>query len=537
MSEIKLISPLLDGFAMGNPMSSHDGVICCPAMKENSDQKYIVKIISIPASPRQLDALLLTGAYKDPAAAMDYFRELADGVTDEAVFLQQLSKMEGYLPYEGWQVTPMENGRLGYQVYLLSTYKRTLERHMRKSLMTHLGAVNLGLDLCTALTTCRRAGRMYVDLKPGNIFISDDKVFRIGDLGFVPLDSLKYASLPTKYRSAYTAPELKDSMATLNTTADIYALGMVLYQVYNNGQLPREDLSNAENFPAPANADYEMAEIIQKALAPDPKDRWQEPADMGQALVAYMQRNSVNDTPIAPPSVSIGEPLSESAPETAAAPEGPAEPVQPESSELAFLQEMVSDETAPGEADAASLPAAALSEEMTSMLAQADDLIAHEAPAPVVAPDPAAAAVATPPTPVPEAKDEDDEDEDDEESGGFLSSLLGRKSDKDVEDDEDFNEDDEPEAEESEAASSPRKHKKGRTVLITLILLLLLALLAGGGYYFYQNYYLLTIDGLEVQPFENQVTVLVDTKADESLLRVVYTDTYGNTLTKPVAKR
>ena len=94
MSEPKLISPLLDGFVMGNPISDHDGVRCCPAMKENSDNKYIVKIISIPASQVQLDALLLTGAYKDPADAMDYFKAVADGVEAEAQLLKKLSKLE-----------------------------------------------------------------------------------------------------------------------------------------------------------------------------------------------------------------------------------------------------------------------------------------------------------------------------------------------------------------------------------------------------------------------------------------------------------
>ena len=84
MSIPNLISPLLDGFTMGNAMSSHDGVRCYPAIKENSDDKYIVKIISIPASQVQLDALLLTGAYKDPADAMDYFKDVSDGVVKEA---------------------------------------------------------------------------------------------------------------------------------------------------------------------------------------------------------------------------------------------------------------------------------------------------------------------------------------------------------------------------------------------------------------------------------------------------------------------
>ena len=52
MSEQKLVSPLLDGFVMGDPMSNHDGVCCCPAMRENSEEKYIVKIVSVPASQR-----------------------------------------------------------------------------------------------------------------------------------------------------------------------------------------------------------------------------------------------------------------------------------------------------------------------------------------------------------------------------------------------------------------------------------------------------------------------------------------------------
>ena len=62
LSDPKLISPLLDRFMIGEMLSCHDGVRCYPAMREDSDEKYIVKIISVPASPKQLDALLLSGA-------------------------------------------------------------------------------------------------------------------------------------------------------------------------------------------------------------------------------------------------------------------------------------------------------------------------------------------------------------------------------------------------------------------------------------------------------------------------------------------
>lgn len=35
-----------------------------------------------------------------------------------------------------------------------------------------------------------------------------------------------------------------------------------------------------------------------RAIDPDPAKRWQEPKELGKALAAYMQRNSINDTPI-----------------------------------------------------------------------------------------------------------------------------------------------------------------------------------------------------------------------------------------------
>jgi len=107
LSEQKNICSLLDGFAIGNPMSSHDGIRCCPAIKEATGEKYIVKIISIPESQVQLDALLLTGAYKDPAQAADYFRDVAEEMVREVEFLNTAAKLEGFLPYESSQIVPM----------------------------------------------------------------------------------------------------------------------------------------------------------------------------------------------------------------------------------------------------------------------------------------------------------------------------------------------------------------------------------------------------------------------------------------------
>ena len=519
MSEPKLISPLLDGFSIGHAISDHDGVRCYPALKENSEQKYIVKVISIPASQTQLDALLLTGAYSEPTAALDYFKELADHVENEAVALKNLSRVEGFLCFEGWQVVPME-GRLGYEVYLLSSYRHALESYVRRNNMTHLGAVNLGIDICTALSAARRAGWIYADLKPSNIYISENKEFRIGDLGLMKLEGLDLADLPGKYRSSYTAPELADDMVSPNTTMDTYALGMILYQIFNNGQLPQVQHPTEEAPLPPANADYEMAEILLKACDPNPSQRWEDPIQMGQALVAYMQRNAVNDVPIIPPAVELRT-----------------------EAEAINLQDPKLDETLPGMNDDQEISGKEISGELTEMIALADDLISHTLPAPPVAPEgtsveeleadvlkaaeeklkaesqaaveDASAAPIEEPVPAAAEKAEDP-------TPAAPAQVPNAPVEKKVKQDS-FTD-----------LSKKRRAERRKRVLRSVALVLILGLLFTGGYLFYTDYYVQMINSLSVTGTENEMTVQLDTDIDESLLTVVCTDTYGNTKLEPV---
>ena len=590
MPEQKLVSPLLDGFQMGDPISDHDGVRCCPAIKENSHNKYIVKILSIPASQAQLDALLLTGAFQDAAGALNYFKELTDGVVQEIKLHQKLSRGGGFIPCEGWQVVPMDNNQLGYDVYLLTPYRRTLERHLSKNPLTHLEAVNLGLDLCAALAASRRLGYLYVDLKPSNVYISDEKHYLIGDLGFVKLDSIQYASLPAKYLSRYSAPELHDIYATISGTADVYALGLILYQVYNDGNLPFDTQPPMEELLPPANADYEMAEIILKACHPDPAQRWKDPTEMGQALVAYMQRNTVNDVPILPPVVeeipeeepdqqepaeetteeipetteaeepteATEEPTQEEPPveaeETAEAEEEPVteesaelveeeapaepvadpaeaeeaesqepveepaqeaeaqepaeEPTQEEPVEEEPQQEPVAEEASDEEEEEAEAEAleGEISQETSEILAQADELVAHEIPEPVVVPE----GKLPPEEPVVEAEPETPS--------------------------EDLDTDDDPDAEDEIPMAVPElpKKKQVKKIAISIITFLLLAVLGFGGKYYYDNYYLIPVTSITLEGSADQITAQVVVDAEESLLTAVCTDTYGNTATAPV---
>lgn len=573
MSEPKLISPMLDNFAMGDPISEHNGVRCCPAMEMGSDDKYIVKIISVPASQVQLNALLLTGAYQDKDAALSYFKELADGIIEESQVLLQLSQLEGFVPYKDSQLIPMDDDT-GYDVYLLSSYRRTLEQHFRRTPMTHLGAINLGLDMCAALAVCRRRGYLYVDLKPSNIYLTADNEYRIGDLGFMKLDSLKYASLPEKYRSEYTAPEVADAFSAINTTVDIYAAGLIMYQAYNDGILPRMD--DNDELPAPAYADYEMAEIILKACAQNPENRWQDPIEMGQAIVSYMQRNGANDTPIIP-IAPVEEPVAEEeasdnenqgaavevdngeevivaevaledeytpkyeavatenneglsedteASQENIAPVEEESPVYAEDDEgnLSFLDDASNDETAP-EYSEEEIEYDEVTVEVSNMLSQADELISHPAPEPVVAPDPIDVPI-PPPLPI-DKPEENSSDEATEEAADNSDATSVVK-----ETEEQDNADEQDDAADLDEEDAPVKKRSGKWILGTAIAILAAALLFMG-FYFYRNFYLQPIS-MVLDGGDGSLTVVVDSQVDESKLTVICSDTYGNQLRQPV---
>ena len=115
MSEPRCISPRLDGFSLGQSISDHSGVECFPAMRDDSEKRYIVKKISLPASQVQVEALLLTGVYQDAQAVDTYYRELACAVREEVRILDQLAGQRGFVPYQGCQIEPLEDG-IGYEM-------------------------------------------------------------------------------------------------------------------------------------------------------------------------------------------------------------------------------------------------------------------------------------------------------------------------------------------------------------------------------------------------------------------------------------
>ena len=573
MSAPRLISPLLDNFIMGEPIFEQGGVRILPAMEQGSEAKYIVKIISIPATQSQVDALLITGAYQSADAVNGYFAELADSVIQEAGVLTQLSNAGGFDGYINTQVVPMDDGN-GYDVYLLAPYRPTWDRVSQQKAVTHLDGYNLALDVCAALSIARRNGYLYTNLKPESISVSASGSYHICDLGLSSLNYLQYSSLPSAYFSAYTAPEVADAYSSLNNTMDVYALGMMLYEIFNGG-LPFTDRhAEATEYPAPAYAEEEFAQIILKAIAPDPAARWQDPTQMGQAIVNVMQRNGVSDAPIIPVvQLQIEEEEPDNSTEAAEIEEAadvPEETAVTEDTVEAVDTEEITD-------DSIITPVAEVSEEIAeesvdnatkdeeTIHVDAEDVnetasVCENAECPEQAEEAASAASeVTEEAPIEECKNDDEEpaveeipaasDNADDELDGILEEanqliadmqddaevaydnetyeqlVIHETADKPA-DEVELPEADIPEHNEEEA---PAPKRSGKRIAVIICSVVLLALLIVGGLFFYRHIYLQQIDILSVSGKADAISVAVVTDVPSDKLHVVCTDENGNT--------
>jgi len=123
-------------------------------------------------------------------------------------------------------------------------------------------------------------GIVHRDLKPGNIFYEDGYV-KIGDYGLAKIIAASQHSGQTVSVGTvhYMAPEV--GSGNYDRTIDIYALGVILYEMLL-GRVPFSGATMGEVLMKHLTAQPEVDElpepfphVIRKALAKDPKDRYQ----------------------------------------------------------------------------------------------------------------------------------------------------------------------------------------------------------------------------------------------------------------------
>lgn len=175
-----------------------------------------------------------------------------------------------------------------------------LEREQR---LTTSVAADYLLQACEAIGEAHAAGIVHRDLKPSNLFLAKQRdrrqIIKVLDFGISKLDDKKAAPITqtaTMLGSPhYMSPEQLVSSKSVDARSDIWALGVILYELVS-GQRPFEADTMPEivgkilqNAPIPLSTlvpglSPEVERIVARCLANAPEKRYASVAELAAAL-------------------------------------------------------------------------------------------------------------------------------------------------------------------------------------------------------------------------------------------------------------
>jgi len=209
-------------------------------------------------------------------------------------------------------VSVYDFGLVGEYLHYVMEFIQGVDLHQNlcNGTLSPARAIEILVKVCDALTYAHSKGIVHRDIKPANILLADDGRILLADFGLAKrFDS--QATMLTQTNMAmgtpdYAAPEQYDSKIEIDPRADIYALGVVFYQILT-GLLPR----GAWNPPsAVIGCDPRIDAIITRALKPERAQRQASAeefkAELLAALTAPPAMAAPAPAPAAPPPVSQG---------------------------------------------------------------------------------------------------------------------------------------------------------------------------------------------------------------------------------------
>ncbi|MBQ6137754.1 MAG: serine/threonine protein kinase, partial [Kiritimatiellae bacterium] len=127
-------------------------------------------------------------------------------------------------------------------------------------------AVEIILQIAGVLETSQQYGLVHRDLKPENIMVTPDGTVRLLDLGVAKvsnnMDSLRTMAASVFGTPSYIAPEQAVDSSTVDPRADVYSLGVILFELLSgrrpyDGKTPTDVLRQLlDSSPIPDVRDF-----------------------------------------------------------------------------------------------------------------------------------------------------------------------------------------------------------------------------------------------------------------------------------------
>ena len=260
-----------------------------------------LKVITVPQSSAEVRSVISEGMSVSQAEA--YFHGIVEELMHEFSIMFKLKGTANVVSCEDLRVLEHPDG-IGWDILIRMELLHPLLPYVYQHPMARRDIIRLGIDICKALELCQRYNIIHRDIKPENIFISDNGDYKLGDFGIARTIERTTSGLSKKGTYSYMAPEVYAGKE-YGFSVDTYSLGLVLYRMLNKNRGPflpqppeaitfssREQALgrriSGEALPRPFYGEGRLGEIVLKACAFDPKDRYSSPQQLRQELEAIL---------------------------------------------------------------------------------------------------------------------------------------------------------------------------------------------------------------------------------------------------------
>lgn len=264
--------------------------------------KAALKVISVPQDEDDVKAKLSEGT--DIGTICEYYEGILKEIINENKIMSRLKGNSNIVSYEDHQIIEHEDS-VGYDILIRMELLTPLLNRMLEKRLSEEEVVHLGIDICKALEVCHGKNIIHRDIKPQNIFISENGDYKLGDFGIAKTMEKTTGGMSKKGTYKYMAPEVFRG-EEYDLTVDIYSLGIVLYSLLNGNRGPflppppekvthndeeaaRMRRFRGEPIPPPRDAGPMLAYIIIKACAANPQDRYRNAKDFRSDLESYLK--------------------------------------------------------------------------------------------------------------------------------------------------------------------------------------------------------------------------------------------------------
>ena len=197
-----------------------------------------------------------------------------------------------------------------YYIVMEYVEGKTLKQLLKKrGTVTLSEAIDIMLQLTDGMAHAHDSYIIHRDLKPQNIMIQDDGQIKITDFGIaMALNSTQLTQTNSVMGSVHYLPPEQASGKGSTTKSDIYSLGIIFYELLT-GKLPFKGDNAVEialkhmRDPLPSlkednpNIPQSIENIIMKATAKNPKNRYDDARSMHDDLLTALDDDRMDEAP------------------------------------------------------------------------------------------------------------------------------------------------------------------------------------------------------------------------------------------------